>query len=68
MTDKEARKAIQGIIASCEAMERELNEKIAALNKENGVLKRKLAATERVAQQALSAARQAKAIATGVEL
>ena len=68
MTDKEARKAIQGIIASCEAMERELNEKIAALTKENGVLKRKVEAAANTAGQALSQARQAKAIATGVEL
>lgn len=68
MTDKEARRAIQGVISSCEAMETRLNDQIAALKKENGVLKRKLDATEAVSRQALSAAKQAKAIATGVEL
>jgi hypothetical protein len=68
MNDKEARRAIQGIIASCETLESELKAEIAALKKENGVLKRKIDAAEAKTAQALSIARQAKAIATGVEL
>lgn len=64
MKDADARRAIDQILRSCEELEEQLTGEIAALKKENGVLKRKADQAESVARQALSLAKQLKAALT----